>query len=236
MVLVHGVGFGPALFDPLAGRLADTHCVIVPARRGYSSAVTHAPDGELALGTHVADLLDLLDGLGIDRAFVVGVSGGASIVTALALKAPARIVGAIAHEPLVGSLTPQIHTRIRRMAAAMRRTGDTEAFGRALAGPDTWSRMAPGDREGPTRWAAAVRAEAPGFLAFEPTADQLSVLSAVRFVTTVGERSGPERHAAAASLRRATHVRVRTVTGAGHLAHVDAPDAFAALIAEVARG
>lgn len=90
-------------------------------------------------------------------------------------------------------------------------------------------------RREPIRWSETMRAEAPGFLAFAPSPAELRALGSMNFVTSVGERSAPARQAAAESLRRAARVPVRTVPAAGHLAHVDAPEALAALVREVAR-
>ena len=230
VVLVHGVGFGPTLFDMVVTALAHDRRVVVPWRRGYggSPRSTHPP----SVADHVADLVDLLDCNDIDRATFVGVSGGATIVTALAIAASDRVVSALVHEPLLGSVAPPVLERVSRAFSTLEASGDVEAFSRALAGPATWGSIPLRDRPGGDRMTRTVCAEIPGFLAFSPSASDLSGLS-FALTNSVGERSGPERHEAAATLSALTGRPAAVVPGAGHLAHVDAPRAFAGLIRSV---
>ena len=80
----------------------------------------------------------------------------------------------------------------------------------------------------------ATRAEAPFYPAFEPTADQIEALGPTDLVTSVGARSGPIRQDAAATLS-SLGLTSRTLAGAGHLAPVEAPDAFADLVRSIPR-
>jgi pimeloyl-ACP methyl ester carboxylesterase len=87
LVLVHGFGDNPHVFDDLAPHLADRFRVVAYARRGHGLTEAKPPyDG----ATLVQDLAALLDQLGIERAHLVGSSMGGNEVTAFAGLHPDR--------------------------------------------------------------------------------------------------------------------------------------------------
>lgn len=59
-------------------------------------------DGDYSLPAHRADLLRLLDGLGIDRAHLVGTGLGATVVLGFALEHPERAISVTAIDPRLG--------------------------------------------------------------------------------------------------------------------------------------
>jgi pimeloyl-ACP methyl ester carboxylesterase len=59
-------------------------------------------DGDYSLQAHRGDLLRLLDGLGVDRAHLVGNGLGAAIVLGFALEHPERVISVTAIDPLLG--------------------------------------------------------------------------------------------------------------------------------------
>lgn len=59
-------------------------------------------DGDYSLSAHRTDLLRLLDGLGIDRAHLVGSGLGAGIVLGFALENPERVLSVTAIDPRFG--------------------------------------------------------------------------------------------------------------------------------------
>jgi 3-oxoadipate enol-lactonase len=91
VLLVHaGVADG-RMWMPLADRLtAAGYRVIVPDLQGFGRT-------PLAPGTvsHPADLVALLDELGVERATVAGASFGGFVALALALRAPERVAGLV---------------------------------------------------------------------------------------------------------------------------------------------
>ena len=58
-------------------------------------------DGDYSLAAHRADLLRLLDGLGVDRAHLAGTGLGGSIALGFALEHPERVLSVTAAEPRV---------------------------------------------------------------------------------------------------------------------------------------
>ena len=72
-------------------RLAKRHRVIAPELRGYGDS--DKPDGPFGAPDHAADMLALLDVLGITRAGIIGHDVGGAAMQPLARKAPERVAG-----------------------------------------------------------------------------------------------------------------------------------------------
>jgi len=225
VALVHGVGFGPSTFALVGRELRRAGPVVMVQRRGYGARAALAPPARVE--DHVADLLDELDAAKFERAVVAGVSGGATVALAAALLAPDRVVAAVAHEPAAGSLAPELLELIARSVRA-----DGTALVRALAGPRTWGRLTAAETAELDAIAPLVEADAAAYLAWEPKLDATPAGAPV--ITTVGELSPPLRHTVARRLQERAGARVVVLAHCGHLAQLDAPAAFAAVIAEVA--
>jgi len=72
-------------------RLSDRYRLIAPDLRGFGDS--DKPDGPFGPQDHAADVLALLDALGIERAGVIGHDVGGAAMLPLARKAPERLVG-----------------------------------------------------------------------------------------------------------------------------------------------
>jgi 3-oxoadipate enol-lactonase len=221
VVLVHGVGFGPASLTPVAAALQRHAEVLVHSRRGYGWRAGEAPAASVAL--HVDDLLEALDGLSVERAVLVGVSGGATVVMAAALARPDRVACAVAHEPAVGSVAPELRLQILTALE-----GGADELMRFLAGEATWARLPIVVRE----WLAAntrlIESDAGAFARYEPHFHDGEV--EIPLICSLGERSSDARFLVAERLSARTGAPVLVVPGCGHLPQFDAPRAFAELI------
>ena len=88
VVLIHGHPFNRSMWAPQLAALADRYRVIAPDLRGYGdSPVT---PGTVPMSQLAADVAQLLDGLGVARAALVGLSMGGLIAMELAIADPAR--------------------------------------------------------------------------------------------------------------------------------------------------
>lgn len=219
VVLLHGVGLGPASFRSLAEHLAAAHRVVVVERPAGGSVEAQADA--------VAHLVRSVG----PPAALVGVSGGATVALALAVRQGDVCRSYVLHEPLVGALAPRLHRRFQA-AAARAATGPEAALEvvRSVMGEATWADLSPTDRadaiDDGDRWSR----EVPAFAAFDPAPRDLCGLTGRPVLVTVGDRSGPDRREAAAVLGDLAGAEVAVVPGAGNAPHLDAPAAFAELV------
>ncbi len=232
VVLIHGVAFGPWAFDAVAADLARDHRVVVVHRRGYGDSpapcARHRPEDQ------AQEILSLLDHLGLGRVTALGVSGGATVLTALAMAAPERLGAAVLHEPALGPLAPGVHALLsglaRAVGAAASPSAGAEVVASALAGPETWGALGTAGRAEARRPAETVCFEVPFFARFAPSAPDLGALRGLHVLAAVGERSGPERREAAGVLVRAAGAVCVLVPGAANLAHIESPAALADVV------
>ncbi len=116
--LYHEVrGSGPALvltgapmdakpFAALADLLAAERTVITHDPRGIGRSPLNDPGRDSTPELRADDLAALLDALGLERADVLGSSGGAVTALAAAVRHPARLGTVVAHEPPVLEVLP----------------------------------------------------------------------------------------------------------------------------------
>ena len=92
VVLVHGLASNLRLWDGVAEHLhAAGHTVVAIDQRGHGRS--DAPDAGYDLETAVADLLALIETLGLERPLVVGQSWGGTVVLELGWRHPATVRG-----------------------------------------------------------------------------------------------------------------------------------------------
>ncbi|HEX8074134.1 MAG TPA: alpha/beta fold hydrolase [Thermoleophilaceae bacterium] len=88
VVLIHGVAGRAAQWDQAMVQLADTHTVIAPDLLGHGESAK--PRGDYSLGAFAAGVRDLLVGLDMESATVVGHSLGGGIAMQFAYQFPER--------------------------------------------------------------------------------------------------------------------------------------------------
>lgn len=221
-VYVHGVGMWPDSFAGVTARVPGEHLVWV--RPGYERRPAVA-----TLGDQVRHLRTAVQHHAPAR--VVGVSGGATLALALAMNDPDGLVAIVTHEPLIGALEPELHARVSAAGERLRRAPGPEAadaFVRGLYGARSWARTSSTSQDWAVKHYRTICREVSHFASFQPTAEDLRV--SVPHTTSVGRRSGPDRHGVAETLAASGAVVVALDTG--HFAHVDDPVAFSAMVAE----
>lgn len=125
VVLLHGFPLTGAMWDELVPALADRYRVIVPDLRGHGR--TAAPPGPYAVADHAADVVALLDRLGIERAAVVGLSMGGFIAMHLLADHADRVSAAVLADTRAPGDPPD-RQAIRRAQAAVIRSEGLGAF------------------------------------------------------------------------------------------------------------
>jgi pimeloyl-ACP methyl ester carboxylesterase len=91
LLLLHGWPEFWLTWEPVMGRLSGRFALLAPDLRGFGDS--DKPAGPWGADDHAADLLALLDALGIDRVGVVGHDVGGAVVQSLARTAPDRLAG-----------------------------------------------------------------------------------------------------------------------------------------------
>jgi len=88
LILIHGIGDNPHIFDDLAPAFTDRFHVIAYARRGHGLSEAKEPYDTATL---TEDLRGLMDGLGIAKAHLAGWSMGGDEITEMAGTHPERV-------------------------------------------------------------------------------------------------------------------------------------------------
>src|ERR1700753_3326410 len=88
VVLIHGVAGRASQWDHTMQLLAEHHTVVAPDLLGHGDSAK--PRGDYSLGAHASGIRDLLIGLDIERASVVGHSLGGGIAMQFAYLFPER--------------------------------------------------------------------------------------------------------------------------------------------------
>jgi pimeloyl-ACP methyl ester carboxylesterase len=91
LLLLHGWPEFWLTWEPVMARLAARFTLFAPDLRGFGDS--DKPDGPFGPDQHAADMLALMDALGIPQAGIVGHDVGGAVVQPLARTAPERIAG-----------------------------------------------------------------------------------------------------------------------------------------------
>lgn len=97
LVLLHGFSLDRRMWREVVPRLARRRAVIVPDLRGFGES--DPPHGPYS---HTDDIATLLDGLGVPRAAVAGLSMGGGIAIDFALAHPKRITALAVFDSVLG--------------------------------------------------------------------------------------------------------------------------------------
>ena len=207
ILLLHGAATTGAVWDEVAGILRD-----LPDAPKVSNP-DRPSTGDVA--SEIAWLAPLAK-----NALVVGAGGGAALCLALAAS-DVQIAGALAHEPPVGRLVPEL---LAPLIVAYAR-GGARALGAAAYG-ESWDSSMLGDTDAVWRDFAMLRALEP-----LPARDGQGAV-----LVTVGALSPPVRHLAADALSSIVGYDVATVPRARHFVQRESPALFAEWIAAMLAG
>jgi pimeloyl-ACP methyl ester carboxylesterase len=190
------------------------------------------------------DVLQTMDELGVERAALVGNSFGGAVALRMAVAAPHRVsaLALISAPPPGMEPSPELEAAWEAEEAALQR-GDVDAAVEAVV--DAWTlpdapgalrdRVAAMQRRAFALQAGAIGVtEAPDPVERDP--DCLARLG-VPAVVAAGELDKPDFLAGAELLARTLPgARHAVIAGAGHLAPLETPEAFRALLLELLRG
>jgi pimeloyl-ACP methyl ester carboxylesterase len=93
VLAVHGITSSHRTWLPVARRLEDDTTILAPDLRGRGASA--ALPGPYGFDAHVADLVAVLDHVGVDRAILAGHSMGAYLVARMAADHPGRVAAVV---------------------------------------------------------------------------------------------------------------------------------------------
>jgi pimeloyl-ACP methyl ester carboxylesterase len=248
LIALVGAPMGAAAFAPLADLLAADHAVLTTDPRGIGASPLHDVEHESVPLDRADDLARLIEHVtarvgGVDdgQAEVLGSSGGAVTVLALAATRPDLVRTVVAHEPPLDTLLPD-RAALVAGAAAMR---DAYAAGDPLG---AWQRfVADAHLDVPAEMMVAQDPQAVcderrwflhelvGTVEFEPDLDALRS-GGVAIVAGIGEASAGQLCDRATRLL-AEHLGIApTMFPGGHTGFAEQPPAFHARLREVLAG
>ena len=137
LILLHGSGDNPHVFDDLAPAFTDRFHVIAYARRGHGRSQAKPPYDTATL---TEDLRGLMDALAISKASLVGWSLGGNEITAMAALHPDRVAGLVYLDAAYDWADPDYraafqaipHTLFDTPAAAMKSLNAYIAYEKAI--------------------------------------------------------------------------------------------------------
>ncbi len=153
VVLLHATLSSSAQLTPLARRVSATTTAILVDRRG-SGGSEMADPRPVPVGRHVADVIAVLDAVGLERAALVGHSFGGVVALETAARHPDRVAAVLAWEPPYLPLADAVSRRV--LASVADRVGQAYAAGGSeaaarvflgiVSGPEAWDRLHPRQR------------------------------------------------------------------------------------------
>ncbi|MFC1572162.1 alpha/beta fold hydrolase [Candidatus Eisenbacteria bacterium] len=229
IVLVHDGLIHHEIWDAQFPVFAQTHRVVRYDRRGYGKS--ESPEGQYS---NIADLRRVFEQLGIERAWLMGMSAGGGLCIDFTLAYPEMVTGLVLVGAVVSGFdyTQHMYTRGGRLTAAI--YGDPEALRLYMVTTDPYE-MAPSSTAARARARALLEAY-PGnadlekhHLAVSPDTPALGRLGEIRVpaLILVGEHDIPDVHAHAGAIDAGIpDARRVVVSGAGHLVPLEAPASF----------
>lgn len=236
LVFLHAFPLNRTMWDPqVSAFVAENRCVAIDAR-GFGESTVNPP---FSVDRYADDVVGVLDALGIDRAVLLGVSFGGYVALALWRRHPDRIRALVLAGTHPGADTPEQVTRRREMIEIAATQGSTAIANLQIAGvvgkttrerqPDTYDAihrmMAQSD---PRAIVGALQA-----MIDRPDSTPLLRTIDVPTLIVVGDQDvlTPPKMA------RAMHQgisgsRLEVLAESGHLANMERPAAFNAVLAE----
>jgi pimeloyl-ACP methyl ester carboxylesterase len=246
LVFVHGSITDHRIWDAPTAPLVARFTVIRPTMRWFGASPWEDGGAGFSADAHAQELGGFLEALGLAPATLVGWSYGGAVCLALAARRPDLVAEMALHEPsLLSALTdPEERDQVMRDRADMfgvsRARFEAGALGPAVEAfvdgvvgePGTFAALPEAARRVFLRNA---RTLGPFFAGPPPpsvTAEDLARIDR-RTLLLLGERSRATwRSALPAMAGIMPGAELRRVPGAGHLWPIQAPEAFAAAVAE----
>jgi 3-oxoadipate enol-lactonase len=237
LVLLHAFPIGANLWEPQMRNILEGWRLVTPDLRGFGGSTELDSVSALSMADYAADVVDLLQELGVKRAVIGGCSMGGYAALALYQSTPDLFDGLVLANTRAGADSPESRANRRGMLALVDREGasgvardmmpkllgkttnesnsDAESFIRRLI-----------KQQSPVAIRSAIHR-----MMHRP--DSTPLLAQVSVPTLVITGAEDEMIPVEESRRMASAIRgaqLVVIPGAGHLANLEQPDAFNAAL------
>lgn len=233
LVLIHGFALDTRMWDDQFEAFARQYRVVRYDMRGYGNSVSPTEESY----SHTDDLKALLEHLGIDRTYLVGLSRGGAVAIDFALAHPEATSALVLVDPVLGG-----HSWSQEAARTDEAVWETAAKSGIEAGKAQWLAhplFAP-SREKPEVAARLGRIISdysgwhlintdPGRYPDPPAAQRLHEIDTPTLIV-VGERDLPDFHAIADTLQQIPNACKVVLPGVGHMCNMENPSRFNAIV------
>ncbi len=240
VVLVHGTAVGREVWRETVAALPEGIRAIAYDRRAYGDSGAPEPYGGTTVGEQADDLAELIDALGAAPAVLCGHDLGALACLDLMLRYPRLARAALLIEPAMLWLSPvgtdavaTLREVVEKAARERGPGGAVETYIEAVDGPAALALLGERRVEGARSTPRAFAADLGAPPTFDFRRRELRALVAP-FAVVAGERSAPIRLEVARELTGLLPDATLRAAEAGHLVPLEAPEAIAESIAEVA--
>jgi non-heme chloroperoxidase len=237
VVMLHGVTDSWRSFEHVLPHLPDDIRAIAVTQRGHGEAAK--PERGYLIEDLAGDVVDLLDGLGIERAVLLGHSMGSWVAQQVAIDHPERVIGVV----LAGSFggRPGDDPEMQAFAAEMGAVRDpvTDKIARNFQESTITSPLPAGQMDAFVLESLKVPARVwnetfAGFLEVDQVDGLAQLAAPALLVWGEGDAFIP-RAVQDELLETIPEVRLEVYEGVGHAVHWEEPERFARDIAEFCR-
>jgi len=237
-VLLHAFPLGANMWEPQMRSIPKGWRLITPDLRGFGGTTEgDSSIGALSMEDYAADVVDLLEELGIKRVTVGGCSMGGYAALALVASNPGLVDALILSDTRAGADTPEGRANRRNMLAIVDREGPqgvARDMMNRLIGPVT--RETDPSIEANVR--RLIKQQSPvairsAILRMMHRSDQTALLSSITVPTLIIVGEDDEITPVAESQKMAAAIKgstLVTIPKAGHLPNLEQPDAFNAAL------
>lgn len=232
VVLLHGFPLCRQMWRPQQAALAAAGCrVICPDLPGFGESPPLT--GPAAMAGYADTVIGLLDGLGVDRAVIGGMSMGGYVLLNLVERYPERLSGAMFLVTRAAADDPAVREKRSQLAAEVadgNRQIVADTFAKVLFAPET-PQQNPELAARVQQWMEAVSPEGVvgGLLAMRDRADSLAKLPGFTLpALVVGaelDQAVPPEHSRALA-EGLPDAWLTLIPGAGHMANLEQPTLF----------
>ena len=230
LLLSHGYSATSQMWRGQIEALSADHTLIVWDMRGHGASDSPGDPAAYSEAATLADMAALLDAAGARQAIVGGLSLGGYMSLAFHLAHPARVRALIVVDTGPGYRNDEAREAWNARAARTAERFESEGLGRlAAGGPET--------RAGAHRSAEGLALAARGMLAQRDARviDSLPTI-AVPTLVVVGADDAPFLAASDYMAAKIPGARKLVISGAGHAANIDQPEAFNAAVVDFLGG